>query len=83
MGKATKKRNYNCQCIKIKKQSIKLNSNIYEVNMRYVANSNNKGQDKSYSDISNGQIYVNSKGLNCELYAPPQTNSTTSIQYIR
>lgn len=83
MGKATKKRNYNCQCIKIKRQSIKLNSNVYEVNMRYVANSNNKTQDRSYSNVSKGQIYVNSKGLSCELYAPPKTNNTTSIQCIR
>jgi hypothetical protein len=65
-GKSKKERTP-CECVESKKKEFKLHSNLYEINMRYVpAQSSHPRRPlpNPNLDFSQGEIYINSKGLN-------------------
>lgn len=80
-GKPLKLDYEKCHCHLLKKKAMKIASNIYEINMKYVKNITNNHPVltmtpfdyipcNSILDTSQGSTYVNSKGISYEWYVP-------------
>lgn len=69
-----------CKCVENKKKSIKLCSNLYEINMMYLPKQKNEPKKKfMYNpqiDSSRNELYTSSKGINMEIETQVNHNTT-------